>query len=148
MEESYKNRKLFRHTNIYQRQIIKLTLIPVAALCALISVFLLRFRFELIDMVLYGSNSPSLEFIDQWFVIIIIALWSIFFVVTYLSYRVSLKLVGAFERVIKELDGVITGDSRHPITARDEDFLANALLRRVNILIDNLPLPKAPLRIR
>jgi len=144
----YKNRNLFKNTNKYQREIIKLAVFPALAFCIIISVFVLRFRFELIDMILYGTRSLSLHFIDQWIIVIMIGLWSFFIFILYQTFAISLNLVGSFERILHELDETIKGEIRRHIKVRDHDGLANELLKRVNVLIDNLPLPKAPLKIR
>ena len=144
----FKNRKLFLHANKYQWRIIKLALLPSMAFCVMISVFCLRFRFEVVDMVLYGTRSLSLNLIDKWLIIIMIGLWAFFIFILYQTFKISLDLVGPFERVNRELDLTIKGEIRQHIKVRDNDTLAKELLQRVNILIDNLPLPKAPLRIR
>jgi hypothetical protein len=144
----YKNRKLFLHTNKYQRQIINTALLPSLMFCVLISVFCLRFRFEIIDLLVYGTRPLSLAFIDKWLIVIVLGLWLFFIFILYQTFTISLSLVGPFERINKELDETIKGETRHHIKARDDDTLANELLERVNILIDNLPLPKQPLKIR
>jgi len=84
---NYKNRNLLLNTNKYQRQIIKVALIPSLAFCILISVFLLRFRFELIDAFLYGTRSISLQFIDQWLIMIILGVWAFFVFILYQTDR-------------------------------------------------------------
>ncbi|HLF18370.1 MAG TPA: hypothetical protein VI749_05685 [Candidatus Omnitrophota bacterium] len=144
----FKNRKLFFHTNKYQRQIIRLALLPSLAFCIMISVFCLRFRFEVVDMMLYGTRSLSLHIIDKWLVIIMIGLWVFFVFILCQTFKISLDLVGPFERINKDLDLTIKGEIRQHLKARDADTLAKELLQRVNVLIDNLPMPKAPLRIR
>ena len=55
------------------------------------------------------------------------------------AYDVSSRLVGAFERILRELDEIIAGKGKHHIKARKDDLLANTLLERVNKLIDKLP---------
>lgn len=77
-----------------------------------------------------------------------IGLWSFFIFILYQTFAISLNLVGSFERILHELDETIKGEIRRHIKVRDHDGLANELLKRVNVLIDNLPLPKAPLKIR
>jgi len=53
----------------------------------------------------------------------------------------SSDLVGAFERITRELDEVIEGKEKKIIRARIPDELANELLKRINILIQRIPDP-------
>jgi hypothetical protein len=45
------------------------------------------------------------------------------------------NLIGAFDRIMKELDDIIAGRSKKTIVARPKDELANDLLKRINTLI-------------
>jgi len=146
--ERFKERKVLFYTNKYQRQIIKLAVLPTMAFCVLITVFCMRFRIEAVDMILYGTRSVSLHLIDKWMIGIVIGLWLFFSFVFYQSFKVSHELVGPFGRINRELDDTIRGVIRRPIKVRDDDELAKELLQRVNILIDNLPMPQKPLTIR
>ena len=134
-------RKPYLHTNKYQRRIIILVLVPTLVLCATISVFILYFQKELIDMVLYATNPPSVEFINQWSIVTLVALWLLFIFVVSCAYKISSNLLGAFERVITELDDIIAGKERKQVQARPPDDLANELLKRINVLIRNVPGP-------
>ena len=67
------------------------------------------------------------------------------FVILLLSFLISKNLVGAFDRILKELDEVIDGKDRNKIGVRVRDDLANELLSRVNVLIKNLPKPRTKL---
>jgi len=51
------------------------------------------------------------------------------------AYIISHKMVGAFGRIIRELDEIIDGRSQRMITCRSGDTLTKALLERVNVLI-------------
>jgi hypothetical protein len=51
------------------------------------------------------------------------------------AYVVSLNMVGAFGRIISELDEIIAGRSQKTINSRPEDSLMNDLLKRINVLI-------------
>jgi len=146
--ENFKRRRLFFHTNNYQRQIIKLAILPCLAFCTLITVFCMRFRIEMVDMILYGTRSLTMHLIDKWLIVIVAGLWSFFIFIFYQSFKISLDLVGAVRRINRDLDTTIRGETRLHIKARDCDELANELLQRVNILIDNLPMPAKPLTIR
>ena len=81
----------------------------------------------------------SIKFVSEW----AFALLSI--LLLYLgcgflwAYAVSNDVVGPFDRIIRELDEVIDGGARQPITVRQRDELAHELLKRVNVLVKNLP---------
>lgn len=147
--ENFRDRNKFLHTNKYQRQIIKLAVLPTLAFCIVITVFCGRFRLEAVDMMLYGTRSLSLHVIDQWLIFIVIGLWMFFLFMLHQAFQISTELVGAFGRINYELDKIIYGESRQHIKVRsDKDELAKEILLRVNILIDNLPLPPRPLNVR
>ncbi len=57
----------------------------------------------------------------------------------------SNDVVGPLDRIIRELDEVIDGGARQPITVRQRDELAHELLKRVNVLVKNLPGPDSHL---
>ena len=145
---SFLDRKMFNNINQYQARIIRLVVVPVFFFFAFLTYFLIEIQHEQVQLVLFGTRMAAVHFIDKWLVPIIIVVWCMFFYVCFLAYRVSSELVGPFARINRELDLIIRGESRHHIKARDEDELAHELLERVNIMIDNLPPPKTPLKIR
>ncbi len=133
------HRKKFFYLNKYQKQIIALVLIPTLILCILISVFITYFHKEIINFVLYTTNPPSPEFLNRWGNIILIVLWIYLIFVILWVENVSRKLVGAFGRILRELDEIIAGKEQKSIKARKDDELANELLKRINKLIEMLP---------
>ena len=142
----YKKRKSLFRTTKYQREIIRLAVLPVFAFCVLITAFCARFRFEVNEMMLYGTYWLTRAIIDEWFCFILVALWGFFFFVLMRTTRTSSDLVGSFDRINRDLDKTIRGELRAPMKAREYDELAKDLLERINILIDNLP--EGPLRVR
>jgi hypothetical protein len=89
----------------------------------------------------------TVYFINKWLMPVLIGVWLAFVFVLHRAFMISLELVGPFTRINRELDLVIRGESRHHIKVRDRDAMARELLERINILIDNLPPPNAPLKI-
>ncbi len=132
-------RSMFMHTNKYQRRIIALTFIPSLILCILLTLFIFYFHRELINMILYSSTPPSIQFIRKWGIITLITLWAFFISVIIWAFRVSNNLVGAFERILRELDEMIAGREYKRLRARSDDDLANELLKRINALLQNPP---------
>jgi len=130
-------RSLLINANKYQKKVISLAFIPLILVCVLISFWTLLSHNILLDAILNRSQVEGVHHINQWVVytfIIILALL-IFFIS--LTLRIAGNLVGAFERIINELDLVIEKNQKKKITARTNDDLANELLKRINILIDN-----------
>jgi hypothetical protein len=54
------------------------------------------------------------------------------------TYYLSNKLVGPYERIVRELDDVISDKKRSPIVTRKGDAMFENLLKRINILIKKL----------
>jgi len=68
----------------------------------------------------------------------------VFFHVYWFFYA-SNKILGPHERIIKELDQIITGKSeRKTLSARKNDQLFEELLNRINILIEHSQFDKRP----
>ena len=102
--------------------------------------FLLEvFQHDAAQAIIDRSDAVSVVFLTEWGIVLaltgLIYLGSIFL----WAYAVSNQMVAAFERIIRELDGIIEGRAKGPITARGRDELANALLKRLNVLIENIP---------
>ena len=53
------------------------------------------------------------------------------------AYVISLHMVGAFGRIIYELDEIIAGRSQKIITTRSKDELAKDLSKRINVLLEH-----------
>lgn len=50
--------------------------------------------------------------------------------------RISNRYFGAYERIIKEFDEVLSGQKNGPLHARKGDVMFEELLKRVNVLIE------------
>ena len=137
MSEMYK-RKKYLNTNKYQRQIIRLAIVPSLAICVIISIMIKVYHMRLIDVLLFGSFVEGVNFVNNWSIFLLASLWSFFIFIVMWAFVVSLRLVGAFNRIIKEMDDVISGKNIKHIGARPRDHLANELLKRINVLIDKM----------
>ena len=140
-----RSRRAFLHTTKHQRQIIGLSVVPATIFCVVMYFLLQAFQREVAEAIYTASDVASIKFVSEW----AFALLSI--LLLYLgcgflwAYAVSNNVVGPFDRIIHELDNVIDEGARHPITVRPRDELAQQLLKRVNVLVKNLPDPDSHL---
>lgn len=137
--------RVFLHMTKLQRQIIRLSVVPSTIFCVVMYFLLQSFQREVGEAIYSASDVASIKFVSEW----AFALLSI--LLLYLgcgflwAYAVSNEVVGPFDRIIRELDEVIDGGARQPITVRQRDELAQQLLKRVNVLVKNLPDPDSQL---
>ena len=127
-------RKTFSRINRFQRPIINIVIVT-----SFVAIIL-----ELCIAYLYFDNTvinPLKEMspLKILVLIILIEVPLIFYLVIVWAYKVSSHLVGAFERVLAELDNVLAGKGKKHIHARKGDDLAEELLKRINTLIDRIP---------
>jgi len=87
-------------------------------------------------VVLYNNRFNTLHMAIPWFlmttsiVLLVVVCW---------TYKISNRLVGPYERVLREIDGVLEGKGKKIIVARKGDMLFEELLKRVNELINRMP---------
>ena len=133
-----KQRKSFTTSNKYQEKIILMAFIPVWLILLALVFSLIVIREEIIKA---GSSTHSvsmfLSWIHQWYAFIIVGLCALFILIVFLAFRISEDLLGAFTRIIPEMDAIIEGRLNKLITARPSDDLANDLLKRVNVFIQS-----------
>ena len=135
MTANYKRLVLF-HTTRFQRRILYISLIPCLLVIPILSMLISILFQKLNSAILFGTTLTSLQVVNYWGHFIFIFIW-IFFTVLFLTvFKMSNELVGAFDRVFRELDKVIEGTSSRKITARENDDLVNELLERINVLIE------------
>ena len=129
-------RNMFR-VNRFQRPIVNLVLFP----CVFVSVVLV------ICMALSGHDAAGrfhswndffMEVVNRRIFNLLACFWALLLFILMITYRVSNILLGPFERMLKELDDVIQNKKKKTIIAREEDELANELLKRINVLIDRM----------
>jgi uncharacterized protein involved in cysteine biosynthesis len=132
-------RKKFGNINRYQMAIIMATFMPTLIICFAITILLIICYWDLIDIIVNQSAATSIQIISDWSVLIVSVVWIAFALLLLWAYYLSLRLVGPFERINRELDEIIEGKHRNKITARKKDNLAKELLQRINVLIERLP---------
>lgn len=131
----YVRRKSYLRANRYQIPIIGLTLIPTFIFCALLTVFVLFAHRELFGYMQYNISLKNVQLVNNSILFIIVTIWTFFAIVYVWAKIVSGRLVGAFERITRELDKVIEGQDVDRIYARENDYIASVLLPRINYLI-------------
>jgi len=129
-----RSRKIFTTSNKYQTQIILLTFFPPLVICLFFAGFMSIMYKELTAVLLYNSPADLARQVSQWSVLIVGVLCALFIFALMWAFIVSRSLVGAFGRIIREMDEVIDGRSKKLLGARNDDHLANELLKRINVL--------------
>ena len=131
--------KIYRRpfsTNPYEKKILNIVFLS-AGMPVLIVVGVFYCLFS--DLVYTYLNSGMADhFLYQFLILSIIILLYYFLFVGIIAYRFIHRLVGAFPRVLRELDERIAGKSRAHIHLRQGDY-ARELVNRINALIDKLP---------
>ena len=119
-KEAKKKRNIFRAANKYHEQIMILTFFPA------IVVFLLFSIVVIYSGAVFLSNN-SKWIVDVIGLVLIACLMVVFFI--------SRNIVGAFGRIMFELDEIIAGRTKKIITTRPKDQLSKDILKRVNYLV-------------
>ena len=130
-----KDRKLFS-ANEYERGILQLVFLS-AGIPVLVVVGFFYCLFS--DLVYAYLNSGLADhFLSQFLILSLIILLYYFLFVGIIAYNFVHRLVGAFPRVLRELDERINTNVRTHIRLRKGDY-AKELVDRINALIDKLP---------
>ena len=130
-------RKLFFRANKYQKKIIALAFLPAVIIIVFMWIAMEIFYRELVGVIVYQSSADAINIVNHWSGIIFAGFFIVLIGITLWAFSASLNMVGAFERLIRELDDVISGSSNKPLKARPKDELANGLLKRINVLIEH-----------
>ena len=131
----YKGRRLFS-TNPIERKVLCIVfasaLIPVLVVVA----FFYAFFYD----VIYGYLKSGLadHFIRRFLGTAVYILALYFIGVGSVAYHFVHRVFGAFPRILKELDCILTGEHRRPIKLRSGDY-GQEIVTRINALIQRLP---------
>ncbi len=132
-----KFRKFYKTNNKYEDHIVLLTFLPSLLIFIVFSAIFFLMASATITAISQQSPSVLESWIHQWFGVVVGVLCVIFVSSLVYAFAFAHHLVGAFGRIITELDEIIAGRSQRPIKARPDDELANELLKRVNVLIQS-----------
>jgi len=135
---SQHKRKLLFRANKFQQPIINLILFPSIPIYLVTFLYILYFYYLVTTDTIAPGQTFDIEVITTITASILAILWIFTGVMLIWVYRVSNRMVGAFERILKEMDDVIEGKGKKHIQARKGDTLAIELLQRVNSLIDKI----------
>ena len=129
-------RQLFTRVNRFQRPIIRIVIASsfVTIILAACAAYL---YYDTTEIIIHPFKEISFLKITVLVLLMILPLAFYFVIVN--AYRVSNRLLGPFERVLEELDTIIEKREKRHIQARQDDELAEEILKRVNTLIDRLP---------
>ncbi len=129
-KKPYKRSLLF-HINTFQKQLI----LPVMLSC-LFSLVCLAYLYYYSDVgrLIYNDQYYFLKMALPW---ILISLAFLFIVLW--TYYVSNKIVGPFERVLREVDDILAGKGKKKIGIRSKDGMFEELVKRINALVERLP---------
>ncbi len=124
-------RSLLFHTNDFQKRLI----FPVLLSC-LFSLVCLTYLYCYSDVgrLIYNDQYYFLKMALPW---ILISLAFLFIVLW--TYYVSNKIVGPFERVLREVDDILAGKGKKKIGIRSKDGMFEELVKRINALVERLP---------
>ena len=123
-------------TNRQEREILKLIFLSSAIPIIAVTGFYYSLFNDLICAYLrYDLASP---FLKQFFVLTIVVLIAYFVLLGLFSYRSVHRFVGAYPRVLNDLDETIKQKSKKRIALRKGDY-AKELIDLINKLIEQLP---------
>ncbi len=128
-----KKRNLYKPTE-YERKILK-----VIFLFATVPViFVIFFFFALFSDLIYTYLQSGLagHFLDRF--LILAALITLYYIIfARMVFRFTNRLAGAYQRLLKEMDAMISGARKSPLHLRKGDY-AQELIDRINKLLDKL----------
>ena len=123
-------------TNRHERQILKMIFLSAALPIIVVAGFYYALFNDLITM--YLRYDLASHFLRQFFILTIVVFFSYFILLGLFSYKIVHRFVGAYPRVLKELNEAIEQRSKKRITLRKGDY-ARELIDLINKLIDQLP---------
>ncbi len=126
------HRNLILHLNRYQERIIYPVLISCLIACTSAIFCLAYIYFPEEEIIFKTFQMKDLKSIVPW--ILVILSLSVM-VIVFWAYYISNKIVGPIERVLKELDDVISGKRTEPLGTRKGDEMFDELVKRINALI-------------
>ena len=134
------DRNVLSYVNRHQERI----LYPFFGVCliALISLVLLAFM----DNPLVQTTRNYYKILHYWVdpqkavdMCLQLLIAVVFFLLIYWAFYASNKVLGAYDRLLRELDDIILGKKSGPLKVREGDELFDELLQRMNIFLETRP---------
>ena len=132
-----KPRNVFVTANKYQQEMIFLTFLPSALIFLAFSFIVFLGNPAVIRAVFHTSFSTPETSINLFSEAIVFLMCFFFLLSLYAAFIISHNMIGAFGRIIREMDEVISGHSERIISSRPDDTLTKDLLKRINVLIEH-----------
>ena len=129
-------RRSFTRINKYQKKIILLPLFSTVILCTILTVIIIFVQHNILKTIFQSNGTKTIELINKWSILFISYLWIFFMIIVFNTFTLASNLVGAFTRIIGELDLVILGQKKTSILGRKDEELTCELLDRINKLIE------------
>ncbi len=124
-------RSLLFNINAFQKRLI----LPVLLTCLFSFVCLAYlYRYTDVGSLIYDDQNHFVKMALPW---ILISLAFLFIVLW--TYYVSNKIVGPFERVLREVDDILAGKGKKKIGTRERDGMFEELVKRINALVERIP---------
>jgi len=121
--------------NKFQHRLI----LPVLLSCFLgFSVCLLFLDYFYFDesSIIYDFSWVHLKLLAKWFVPLVT--FSLV-VIGGIVYSITMRILGPYERILRDLDEIIDGKPRRFLSVRKNDEMFSDLLKRINALIKKIP---------
>ena len=131
-----RKRNIFKTVNKYQRDIIFLIFIPLVLMFWILFISTVIDNPILFRTIFHVSLKEWYRWASFFSTGLIYGLGAVLVLSLIVSFYIAHYLLGAFNRIIQELDEVIDGRSTRMISGRPGDRLAGELLKRVNVLVD------------
>ena len=125
-------RNLILHLNKYQIRIIYPVLISSLIACVSFLLCLAYIYFPDNYQLINNYTFKQFKFFIPWILIVTSVL------VTFLvfwTYFMSNKIVGPYDRIIRELDEILSGKRKGPLRTRKGDEMFDGILKRINSLL-------------
>ncbi len=120
------------HLNKYQKELLYPVLVTCTIGCLIALLALDYFYFDKAALIYHFSFS-HLKMLLPWFLTLAGLLVG---VVGIQIYLLSSRIIGPYNRIIREMDQVLAGASKQPLRVRKGDEMFHDLTERVNRLID------------
>ena len=132
---SERSRNVFKTSNKYQEQMIFIVFLPSVVTFLTFILIILIGNPIMSHAILHASSVSAGNMLNQFSSLLVILICFFLFLSIIAAFVVSNSMVGAFGRIIHELDEIIAGNSQKTITSRPQDTLSADLLKRINVLV-------------
>jgi hypothetical protein len=130
------NRKFILNVSKYQKHIIY----PILASCWIAGImvylcleFIVTININPNIAKMFSFDTVQIQQAIPYFLMIIIVM--LIFIILWAYYKTN-KIIGPHDRIIRELDEIIVGKRKGPLTVRQGDDMFGELLERINTIIE------------